>query len=235
MLTQSNEILIFVEHYGMVHVRDLTKWNKNSLRGALGKLEALRLLERTQDGSIKITDKGIKYIDEKLENLHVDTSEWTNEWQCVLFGVAESNRPLRDKLRRFLQSNNYANVFKTGWVKPVHSQDGATQDYINVLGLADNAIIINFKPDDKMSASLVKNWPLQELKKQYLLFLKNAQNAIKTHKRDKHGAYQIKKTIFELADILDQEPKLPKKYMPEDWPRDKAYSLYKQLKTKLNS
>lgn len=235
MLTQSNEILIYVEHHGITHVHELNKWRKSSLRGVLGKLEALKLIERPSDKSIKITDKGISYIDNMLENLHADFDKWQNDWQCVLFGIPESMRPKRDRLRRYLKSNGYNNIFKTVWIKPVNEPDEMLVKYIDSEGIGDSSILVTFKSDNTLSKKLLSNWPLSNTKKQYLSFITNAKKLIKPAKKNAVTAYDVKKTIFELATILDEDPKLPSRSMPTDWPREEALSLYKKLKQLLAS
>lgn len=234
MLTPSNEILIFVEHHGGTNVHELTRWQKTSLRGALGKLEAQHYIERSNNGSIKITDTGIKYIDSKLDNLHVEPNKWDCSWQCVIFGIPESKRPVRDRLRRFLQASGYKNIFKTIWVKPLYTRETDAQTQISELKLEEYAFTVNFKSDEKLSKKLISVWPLTDIKKQYTNYIKHAKKAITefTIKNDA-STYCVKKTIFELADILSQEPNLPTSLMPADWPRDKALDLYKQLKSKL--
>jgi len=234
MLSLSNEVLIYIEHNGSTRVNELIFWPKNNLRGALGKLEALRFIERTKEDSIKITDSGIEFVDLRLDKLHINFDKWLGQWQCVLFGISEKKRPMRDKLRRFLKSEGFKNIFKTIWIKPLHEPNDNVEKYISKLNITENAIVIDFTADGMLTSKLLAHWPMQTIKRQYDIFIKNAQQILRSFKKDNQkSAFLIKKTIFELADILDQEPNLPAKSMPTDWPRKKALDLYKQLKSKL--
>jgi len=238
MLSPTMQALVYLEHLGEVDSKQLQKWQKNSLRGIIGKLEAQALITRSmRDKSTfyKLSDKGLKFLDDILENLH-EGKEPLNRWTIVLFSIPEKERTARDRLRRFLQKSNFGNIYGSAWIAT--SRPGITEDisrYSKSNNIADKIVIIEGTacPNDnrKIAASA---WNIQSLSIQYHQFIKKTESINKLKKEPDDASYEAKKLIFELALIVQNDPNLPPALLPNDWPKQRALEKYQEIRKRIS-
>lgn len=235
-MSQSTEALLYIEHKGMVSSDDLRKWRNNSLKGIIGKLEAQSLIDRYKKlGKLyfKLSDNGLNYLDEKLDNLH--KAPPANKWLVVLFSIPESKRSLRDRFRRYMQKMGFGNIFKSAWI--AISTAGMSEKiakYAKSLNIQDQVVIIDGSATPNDNRRIVNNvWNLKKITKNYTSFIARNKKIIKKISNAEDPSYEAKKVIFELAQIVAEDPNLPDTLLPQDWPKEKAFAIYKEVRKKI--
>ncbi len=239
MLSPTIEVLILLEHKGEVSAVELRKWRKTSLKGIIGKLEAQSLIKRTKKGKevfYSLSNDGLEYLDKYLEYLH-DSKEPSNRWTVVLFGIPETNRSSRDKLRRFLQKNGFGNMFGSAWIS--NAKPGLADKvmaHARELNIFDRVVVIDGHgtPNDNRKISSIA-WDVKKVAREYTQFITKSKSKLKTLKKgSSDSAYEAKKLIFELATIVESDPCLPSNLLPANWPKAQAIDQYKKIREKIS-
>ncbi len=225
------QILIFIEDQKETTLDDLKFLSPAVLRGILGKIEAMKLIER-HDDKIRISQEGQNLLNDVLDYLHQKTIHWDSKWRFVSFSIPESKRSLRDKLRRFLESQGARMIFNSLWISPLDIKEELS-DFSKKMGIFKNILIIE---SNVISTGITKEelqvlWDFDSSRKDIYQFIE--ESAIFLKKREK-SSYEIKKMIFEYALVLKSQPKLPIELFPSDWPQFRAGILYKKIKRSLS-
>lgn len=237
MLSKSTEVLIYLEHRGMVSSEELRKWHKSSLRGIIGKLEAQSLIDKiTKSAKVyyKLSDRGLTYLDKYLENLHKKNPS-SNKWLVVIFSIPESDRSTRDRFRRYMQKMGFGNIFKSAWISV--SSPGLSEkvtDKARSLEILNNLVILDCSGTPNENRKIVNNvWNLKSIAKKYTSYISTSKNIINKIKKSKDPSYEAKKIIFDLAILSGEDPNLPEALLPADWPKQKALAIYKEIRNKI--
>lgn len=224
------ETLILIEHKKVIEKSDLLNYASRSMRGVIGKMEAMSLIKKSIDGKISLSKKGHKYLNNILENLHDTIIKWDGMWTIVSFSIPEKERSTRDKFRRFIESIGMKPLFNSLWISSLNLTTEIIQ-YVKNKNLSDNVLVIR---TDKVEGTdlnkIMSLWDFQKYRQDHETFIIDANMSIDEKKDIK---LEIKKKIFCFALILDRQPKVPFNLLPNDWPYLRAKMAYKKLKSKL--
>lgn len=227
------EALIYVEEKQAVKLEVFNNWGKNAARGIVGKMEAMGLVERFNNNSIKmikLSQSGYDFLNSLLDSLHNDIAHWNGKWTIVWFSVSEKKRSNRDKLRRYLESIGMRPILNSLWISPLVLSSIVLSKAKN-LNLLENVAIV--ETDSILGISkedILKSWDFKTSKNLFYEFI----NKYSTIKFENLDSFTAKKIIFEYALILKREPKLPIELYPTDWPRFRADQIYKKVKKQIN-
>lgn len=98
---------------------------KEIVRASRDRLVIKGFLEYTPQGLLSLTKKGeqklrvLKLHDFKLKR----PKRWDGKWRVLIFDINENRRPLRDKIRRTLQSMGFIRLQDSVWVYPYACED----------------------------------------------------------------------------------------------------------------
>lgn len=232
-LTPLYEALIYIEDKSKASISDLQFLNKPVLRGILGKMEAMKLIDKLDESNFKVSKNGQELLNKYLDNLHKSTLHFDGKWRVVCFSIPESHRSLRDKLRRELESLGFRMILTGLWISPLDLRD-KLETYAKKLGIYDNIFICE---TDKISTGvsqeeLLALWGFEKSKAEIYAYIQEAEEFLK---RKDPNSFEIKKMIFKYALILENQPKLPIELFPKDWPQFRANVVYKKIRRKLIS
>jgi len=230
-LSPLHQLLIFIEDKKETTLGDLKFLPPPVLRGILGKMEAMKLIEKTND-KIKISTGGQNLLNTVLDHLHEKTIHWDGKWRFISFSIPEPKRSLRDKLRRFLEIRGARMIFNGLWISPLDINNELSI-FSRESGMYKNIIIIQ---SNEISTGITKEelqmlWDFDSAKQNIYQFIVKANIFLKNKNVN---SFEVKKMIFEYAHILKSQPKLPIELFPSDWPQFRAGILYKKIKRLLN-
>ncbi|MGA2666934.1 MAG: hypothetical protein ABSE91_02495 [Patescibacteria group bacterium] len=230
-LSPMQEVFILLEDEKEVPLYRLNRWGKQT-RGVLAKLKKFGWVNRTiNSGEIyyKINDKGEKAIDRFLKPLKV-SGQWDGRWRLVMLNVPESNRGLRDKLRRDLSRLGLGLLQASVWITPNDIQDDIEQlsEKYHLHGALKFFEVTRNQNLDK--TIIEKAWNTSDISDLYKKFNFQAARVLKTIDRDPNQRFTAKKLIFELALIMQKDPYLPTEFRDKDELRYQAYEFYQALR-----
>ncbi len=226
-ITPLFELLIYIEDRGAVKVSELDMFSPAVLRGILGKMEAMKLIDRDGD-SFKISKKGQQTLNSVLDYLHKSTLHWDGKWRFVSFSVPESNRSVRDKFRRTLDNMGIKMILNGLWVTPLDLKSEIIKA-AKELGIFDSLLVIESSQilTGLSQEQFQRLWNFEKSRNQIYDFLRMSDEFLKQKNQD---GFEIKKMIFRYALILANQPKIPIEQFPADWPQFRANLAYKKIR-----
>lgn len=230
-LSPMQEILILLEDEKVVPFFRLNRWGRPA-RGALSKLKNLGFTVKEVNGkdvSYRITLKGEKYFDDTLLTLK-QNDKWDKKWRLVMFNIPENKRPLRDKLRRALESLGLGLLQSSVWISSYDIKE-KVEAIAKRLKLEDNIKYFEVLSNPGLDKQIIdKSWDLPKLNLEYERFIQNANIALKRMGKGNGDRYNSKKLVFEYALILKKDPKLPLEFIGQNDLRGRANEIYLKLR-----
>ncbi|MGH2601312.1 MAG: PaaX family transcriptional regulator [Dehalococcoidia bacterium] len=208
-------------------------------RSALSRLGRRGLLVRTKKGRrtyYGLTQRALRTLDEGAAHIFgfgTDQRPWDGQWTVVVFSVAERERAQRHVLRTRLRWLTFAPLYDAVWVSP-HDEREAVAELLQELGIDHatilRAAVVNHSPGDD---DLLGVWDLDSLRDAYESFL----DAF-TPLRDRvaRGEVSPSEALVARTQVMDawrafprEDPDLPARFLPADWPRDAARQLFVEV------
>lgn len=225
------ESLVFIEHKKKVEIADLANLIPvKSIKGVIGKMEALGLIKKDEEGYIKLSVKGHHYLNDILFNLHKPISKWNGFWTIVSFSIPEKDRSKRDRLRRFLESIGMKTLFNSIWISPLDLR-ADIYEYIKLNNLKNKVLIARSNSISGIDIKAILSlWNFDVHRALLDDFISNASAPIP---KKVDPLLEVKRRIFSFALILQKQPKVPMEIFPKDWPYLRAKMAYKKLRSRI--
>ncbi len=160
---------------------------------------------------------------------HAD-DDWDGRWSLVAFSVPETNRSAREALRTRLRWLGFAPLYDALWVSPHPRHDQALAE-LRDLGVTRATAFVATSPE--LSATTLapqSAWDLDGLADLYRTFVETWQP---THAALGKGAISPVDALVKRTALMDAwrafpglDPDLPRRLLPDDWPRDLARLLF---------
>ncbi len=230
-LTPLQEIFVLLEDEKKVPLFRLNRWGKQA-RGVLAKLKKSDWIEKIiNDGEVyyQITAKGEKAIDGYLKPLK-QLGKWDGRWRLVMFDIPESERDVRDRLRRALTNLGLGILQASVWISPNDIKD-EVKEIANKLNLGSKIKFFEVTRNKTLDKTIIeKSWNLPDLADNFRLFNLQAERVLKNIQKDPNARFSAKKYIFAYALLLQKDPKLPWEFRQKDELRKTAHELYLKLR-----
>jgi phenylacetic acid degradation operon negative regulatory protein len=225
------EIFILLEDEKEVPFFRLERWGRPA-RGALAKLKSLNWIEKVvkiKETFYQITPKGEAYIDDILGILK-SRGAWDKKWRLVMFEIPESNRALRDKLRRQLNGLGLGTLQASVWISPQDIKEKI--DQINEkLDVSTKLKYFEVSSTPFLNEQIIKkSWDIPSVNEELSKFIKDGQWALKAMGKGNGDHFNAKKLIFDYALILKKGPALPDEFIEQNEIRKVAYETYLKLR-----
>ena len=186
----------------------------------------------------ELTEKMLHVLNEGRVRIFDRRQEpWQGRWTMVIYQVPETDRSLREQLRKDLSWHGFGQLSTSTWVAPHDLLEEAhhlAADYpsatIDVLwcGTGD--------PDADRNLA-ARCWDLSQLAADYERFIASyapfndpAANAAKPGSRALAERIQL---ISDFRRFPFRDPFLPAELQPPDWPGDAAFTLFKEIHRQL--
>ncbi|MFK7804691.1 MAG: PaaX family transcriptional regulator C-terminal domain-containing protein [Anaerolineae bacterium] len=188
-----------------------------------------------------VTEKGETILQGgDLRINEIPAEKWDKTWHMVAYSLPEEKRKRRNDLRKQLTWLGYGSLGPGLWISP----NNRRSELIAILKSLDVQDHVNIFSGDYWgplsTQQLVEQcWDLPALADEYRCFNNTyAQNLTNPKKINKSGAEEAFQSHFmltvQLFPILQKDPNLPLKMLPEDWPGTlgrQTFTRYRNLLT----
>lgn len=203
---------------------------KAAVFSAIARLVSRGFIQENKTG-YKITPAGEQRINFYLSAL----AEFKNnrkKWYLILAEIPGSQKLGGEKFRYQLEKIG-AGLAKKGvyiiycadiqWIKNILDNVG--------LAIKINILEIRNPQNSSLREIVSRAWHWEKLNGEYRQFIKDTEYFIKQLKTLPQEIKRInaKKSVFELAKILSQDPKIPDEFVPTNFLRQKATKLYHRI------
>jgi phenylacetic acid degradation operon negative regulatory protein len=202
-----------------------------AIRQAVRRASATGLLSPTRSGrrvAWSLTDDGVRLIREglgKVFSFDGVASDWDGRWLFLSASVPETDKRLRDQLRRRLTWIGLGSPSPGLWITPHANRAGAVRAAIDQLRLTDRAVscvgAFGAIGDERRMVSAA--WDLDALADEYREFVRSFEKV-----RPRSGAEALRAHVM-LAQSWRRfpflDPQLPERFLPPRWPGVTARQL----------
>jgi len=178
--------------------------------------------QKNKQLTISLTQTGSKYLQERFPLALLQQNKWDKKWCLATFDIPESQRYIRNKIRKKLQQVGFAQLQKSLYISP-HPINSSLIKLINNLNLAEQVLVFqgkqkHFKPSPEVINQL---WKLDDIKQNYLQIIKSSQKKL--------GSINQQKIIQSYLNTVAKDPHLPFELLSTNWPAKKAKQAIKNL------
>ena len=178
-----------------------------------------------------LTPELLEILDEGRERIFRRRDEaWEGRWTMVIYQVPESERAVREQLRKRLSWHGFGQLSPSTWMSP-HDLTKEVRDFaaeyplatIDALWCGTN----NLQQDRDLAA---RCWDLDQLGDDYRSFISTY-----AHRRDEgqDSSKDGRTALMERMEIIGdfrrfpfRDPHLPRELQPDEWPSEQAYQLF---------
>lgn len=225
-------------HGGVIALRDLAAVTEpfgvsaDALRVVMSRLRREGWFEVARTGgraSYAATARTWALLDEGYQRIFTEPDgAWSGEWHVVIYEVSESERAVRDQLRRELTWLGFGPLAASTWVSPHDRLDAvlawaADQPSVRIVTLVARSRGI--EQDREYAAHC---WDLDLIERAYLDFL-DTYGPADARWRAARGPDALVERVRLAHDyrlLLFRDPQLPTHLLPPDWPAGRARSLF---------
>lgn len=203
---------------------DLEDFNYKTIKNALTQLKHKGFVayeRKNLEKTLKITGEGRKRLKEILPTYKTSRS-WDERLYLITYDIEEKNKTARELLRNYLLRLGAAQLQKSVYLTPYNPRL-VLKKFIRERSLEASVIISDLGKgtvigNENLSSLLERIYQLSKLKKRYEEFIE----------KYKDGGGKPTRIAFSFLSILNEDPQLPFKLLPKDWPSNKAYKIYKK-------
>lgn len=205
------------------------------LQDALSEMQAKKEISVNGD-FYKTTARSRRRIP-RIEKFKYTIPLWHRRWSMVIFHVSEEEKQIRDQIRYQLKKEGFTVWQHSVWVSP-HNPSDCLRRFIANHGLQSQVKIFNGTLSSCDEAELIKSiWNTDALGRAYQSFIKESKRQFARLKsmhmeedlRIKALDLLAKVTELKYADLVKNDPRLPRPFLSKNWPGFRAYNIYKQL------
>ena len=172
----------------------------------------------------RLTGLGRKQLmkNKPVLSLSAGEQEWDGFWRIVIFDIAESQRKLRDLLRRQLIKMGFGALQNSTYIS-CYDYSKEFLEWLDVKGLPGKVLLLESKQkylgEPKLLAEKV--WGLAAIQVKYKQVIDRVVTRFGIKEASKREEF-LKKIYRDYLEALIIDPLLPKSLLAEDWGREKA-------------
>lgn len=176
----------------------------------------------------EITQAGVKRLSSLIPQ-YDKKRVWDKRLYLVTYDISEKRKKDREALREKLRRLGSALVQESVWLTPYNPRE-ILQDFIEDRNLKGTIIISDIGNDGNVGEEDIKDliariYRLDEINKTYKKFLDKYEDTL----------HLQTEAYFDYLKILRSDPQLPFELLPSYWLGERAYRLYLNISSKLNS
>lgn len=178
-----------------------------------------------------LTPHMLEILNEGRERIFRRRSEdWKGRWTMAIYQVPESERAVREQLRKQLAWHGFGQLSPSTWLSP-HDLMSEVRELAAECPSAKVDALWCGTGDLREDRSLAARcWDLEQLGADYRRFISTYatfNDAARNEARDGRAALIDRMRIIgDFRRFLFRDPYLPRELQPSDWPSDEAYSLF---------
>ncbi|MFD7503800.1 PaaX family transcriptional regulator C-terminal domain-containing protein [Streptomyces sp. NPDC059850] len=157
---------------------------------------------------------------------------WDGTWTLLGFSLPESWQRQRHDLRSQLTWNGFGPLFSGLWIA---QGEVDVVPILNELGLAAHVKVFRAHADAGMDigAMIEETWELPALAGRYEEFVRRWQPQEHTSAGDDASLVARLRLSTEWLRIIRQDPRLPVRHLPDDWPAEQAEKTFRAVHERL--
>lgn len=209
------------------------RYSPQSVRNALSRLKRLGYI-RHHRRRYSLTSAGTNFLTAFQFKLAQKDRTWNGSWHLVLYQIPESHRNFRNTLRQELIHLGYGQLYHSVFLSP-HDQTQSVRQILEEQGLSEFvSMFTGHFTFGEIDSKVHEIWDLEHIRGLYEEFLAWGSEK-RTHfsRLPSISPWDAFFEILELGErfgnILLQDPILPAKFLPKDWPGPEAWRLYREL------
>lgn len=214
----------------MCEILDLPHNQKT--RSTLRKLEKAGVIESRAKNEYVLSAQGTEELCLYFPYVRFLSKKWDKKWRILSYEIPESERVLRDKLRRKVATWGLGPWHRSFWITP-HPIIPALSELIS--GKKERAYIQAFEADHAVGdiqVLLEKAWSISKLESEYRELFREWHKILS---QDQSPSKKLRLIIDGYVDVLKRDPGLPKEVLGPNWVGYEAISIFKEIKTILLS
>jgi phenylacetic acid degradation operon negative regulatory protein len=239
----------YVRHYGSeIWVGSLTRLmgefglSEQAVRAAISRMLRQGWLESRRIGNrsyYSMSSRGQKRLDEAAARIYkVEAGEWNGTWCITSYTIPETQRKLRDQLRKELAFLGFGMLTNSTWISPNDLVD-RVKDIIEAYELTEYVEVftaehLGFSEPKKL---IEKCWNLDEINQAYREFIELYKPQYEEHKNALQRGESISdsdcfvaktKLVHHYRKFLFIDPDLPEALLPDLWLGKEADALFNE-------
>ncbi len=159
-------------------------------------------------------------------------SHWDGRWTVVQIRFEGDERIERERVRSILHVNGYGALAPGLFLHPTDSAE-RLRKAVGDLGMADRLLVFrgDRQSEEDDLAFVRRIWPLERLSLGYRAFVREFDDVARSNQRlSPPDAFAMRfAVVFAYLDIAWDDPGLPLRLLPRDWPGERARRLTKRL------
>lgn len=177
-----------------------------------------------------ITKQGLKQLEEDIPLYRIERP-WDKRVYLVSYDIEESEKDVRDKLRKFLEEIKCAPLHQSLYLA-IYNPRGLLRTWVRSYLRSGEILVSDIGPDGALGDQPLEHiiadaYNLTKVNLKYAAFLHDFPSSTKNHPHKRLQAF------FNYNAILQQDPQLPFKLLPDWWLGDKAWRRYQKITGKI--
>lgn len=186
--------------------------------------------------------QGFKYwmktMDHDQKKIQLQFQQWDGQWRILLINNEIGIKSLAENFHEILKQYGYGRLNKNLWISPYNSQEEIIQltDDLNV-GKKIYFFESRLADEGDQTELISEIWPISRLAENYHHFLTSFNNELRHLDlyayRGGGGLPFLHRFGLEFFEIVREDPHLPLKLLPADWPGVKAAMAFKNIREEI--
>lgn len=210
---------------------------ESTVRVVVGRLRRDGWLVSRREGRetvYALTDAAWRLLDEGRDRIFRRADEaWSGEWQMIIYSVPETERAMRDQLRKRLAWWGFGSLSPSVWISP-HDRAAAIAEAFPADGPVRIDVFRSRSDNGTSDVELVgRAWDLDELGRDYRAWLERWEPVARRCRREPPEGSEA--LVLRMRLVRDyrgfpfRDPDLPAELVPDDWPGRRAFQLFIDL------
>ena len=218
----------------LVDLLDVFDIGEPTARIALNRMRKDGWLDTRREGRHVVwalTAKGWRLLDEGRGRIFDRTrTPWDGLWRMVIYAVPESDRAVRERLRRTLAWWGFGPLAASTWISPHDRLDAVEQALAEVGAVRADLFTCRSRGPSADADMVARCWNLEDLRAEYDGFVQRLDEL--PHDSDLarlSGREALRRQIELVAHYRRfpfQDPDLPAELLPPDWPGVLAHDRF---------
>lgn len=208
----------------------------DSMRVVMSRLRREGWFEVTREAGraqYRATDRTWQLLDEGYRRIFAGTeADWSGDWYVVIYEVPESERAVREQLRKQLAWLGFGPLAASTWLSPHDRLDAVLEWVEEQPSVRVDALVARSRGDQSDRDFARRCWDLDALSRDYQQFIDTYGSAKgKARWRSAVGGDALVTRVQLAHDyrlFLFRDPRLPSHLLPATWPGRHASELFTQ-------
>ena len=116
-------------------------------------------MEEAENRRYKLTAEGLDYLFQKFPQLRIRQRKFDGFWRIIVYDIEETERRLRNQVRKGLKSLGFRMIQKSVWASP-YDWEGEIDEFLKKIKLEKETYIFQSKLSEDKTEKLLKSyWP----------------------------------------------------------------------------